>query len=181
MSPCTVLAQRRGGHGTSAGRPSAGGSNTDDLKDFKRAVALQASPDQMKQFNKLTKSTQAARQGAHDLVQLAGNTSRPDLFRNTSPLTSALQEAEADNEKFVQSFSEAQKSGLKDATKKLKKSHSELTKQSKALTRGLERPGTDGKQIVNVAEKLDRALGDLQTRQLAIGHQMGIQGEESSK
>lgn len=135
----------------------------------------------MKQFNKLTRSTQAARQGAHDLVQLAGNTSKPDLFRNTSPLTSALQEAEADNEKFVQSFSEAQKSGLKDATKKLKKSHSDLTKQSKALTRGLERPGIDGKQIVNAAEKLDKALADFQTKQLAIGHQMGIQGEESLK
>jgi hypothetical protein len=59
MSTRTLLAQRRGGHGAGSGRPPTGLSNTDDLKDFKRAIALQVTPDQVIQFQRLTKSTQA--------------------------------------------------------------------------------------------------------------------------
>jgi hypothetical protein len=61
------------------------------LKDFKRAVALQATPDQVVQFQRLTKSTQAARKSAQDIQQLAAN--QPDLFRHPNPLTSAVEEA----------------------------------------------------------------------------------------
>jgi len=179
ISPYSLLAQRRGSRGTGAGRPPAGVSDTDDMKDFKRAVALQATPDQVTRFQRLTKSIQAARKGAQDLLQLAGNASKPDLFRSASPLTSAIEEAQADNEKFLQSFSAVQKSGLKDVTKKLEKAHSDLTKQNKALTRTLGTSGIDGKQIVGVAEKLDKALSDIQTKQLAVGIKMGIQGEGS--
>jgi hypothetical protein len=45
----------------------------------------------------------------------------------------------------------------------------------------LERSQIAGQQISGVAEKLDKALGDLQTRQLAIAKEMGIQSEESSQ
>jgi hypothetical protein len=181
MSPHTVLAQRRGGHGAGAGRPPTGVSNTDDLKDFKRAVALQATPDQVIQFQRLTKSTQAARKGAQDLLQLAENASNPNLFHSTNPLTSAVEEAQTDNEQFLQSFSAVQKSGLKDVTKKLGKANSDVTKQSKALNRGVGHSGIDGKQIAGVVDKLDKALSDFQTKQLAVGIEMGIHGEGSSQ
>jgi hypothetical protein len=49
-----------------------------------------------------------------------------------------------------------------------------------ALRRGLGRSRVDGKKI-GVVEKLDRALGDLQTKQFAVGSEMGIQGEASSQ
>ena len=81
----------------------------------------------------------------------------------------------------MQTFSAPQKSGLKDITKKLDKANSDVTKGSKALTRDLERSQIAGQQISGVAEKLDKALGDLQTRQLAIAKEMGIQSEESSQ
>ena len=181
MSPHALLAQHRGGHGAGAGRPSTGASNTDDLKDFKRAIALQATPDQVTQFQRLTKSTQAARKGAQDLLQLAEDTSKPDLLHYTNPLTSTVEQAQTDNEQFLQSFSAVQKSGLKDATKKLGRANSDVTKQSKALTRELGHSGIEAKQIAGVVEKLDKALGDFQTRQLAVGTEMGIQGEGSSQ
>jgi len=181
MSPTVALAQRRGGHGGGGGRPPTGTSNTDDLKDFKRAIALQATPDQVIQFQRLTKSTKAARRGAQDLLQVAENASHPDLFHDTNPLTSALEEAQTDNERFLQSFSAVQKSGLKGEIKKLGKANSQVTKQSKVLTRGLGHSGIDGKQIAGVAEKLDKALGQFQTRQLAVGSEMGIQDKGRSE
>lgn len=180
MSPDALLAQHRGGHGAGAGPPATGVSN-DDLKDFKRAVALQATPDQVIQFQGLTKSTEAAQKGAQDLLQLAEDASKPALFHSTSPLTSAVVKAQTDNEAFLQSFSAVQKSGLKHVTKKLGKANSDVTKQGKALTRGLGHSGIDGKHIAGVAEKLDKALSDFQAKQLAVGTEMGIQGERRSQ
>ncbi len=178
MIPHPLLAQRRGGQG--AARPSAGVSDTEDLKNFKRAVAVQATPDQVIQFQRLAKSTQAARKEAQDLRQLAENASNPDLFHDANPLTGAVDEAQTDAERFLQSFSAIQKSELKDVTKKLAKADSGVMKQSKALTRGLGHSGIDSKQIASVVGQLDKALSDFQARQLAVGIEMGIQDEGSS-
>jgi hypothetical protein len=94
-----------------------GASSTDDLKDFKRAVALQASPDQVVRFRRLTES----------------------------------------------------------------KANSDVTKRSKTVTSDLERSRIARQQIYGVAERLDKALNDVQARQLAIGSKMGIQSEGSSQ
>ena len=179
VSPHTMLGQHRGGHGP--GNSSGGASNSDDLKDFHRAVALQATPDQVTQFRRLTKSTQASREGAQDLLHLAENASKPDLLHSTDPLTGAVEEAQNDTEKFERSFSDVQKSGLKDVTKKLRKANSDVTKQSKALTQGPGHSKIDSKQIADIAERLDKALSDFQRGQLAVGTEMGIQSEGSTK
>jgi hypothetical protein len=180
-SPHVLLAQRRGGQGASAGPPPAGASNSDEINGFKRAMAVQATPDQVIQFQRLTKSTQAARKEAQSLRQLAEGAANPDLFHDANPVTGAVEEAQTDAERFLQSFSEIQKSQLKDVTKKLAKANSEVTKQSKALTRGLGHPGGDDKQIASVVGQLDKALSDFQTRQIAIGSEMGIQDAGSSR
>jgi hypothetical protein len=180
MNPHILLAQRRGGHGGGTGRAPAGASSTDDLKDFKRAMALQASPDQVVQFQRLNESTQVARKSAQDLLKLADNASKTDLFRPTSLLASALEDAQTDNQKFLQTFSPVQKSGLREITKKLGKANSDVSKGSKALTRDLELPRIAGQQISGVAKKLDKALSDVQARQLAIAKEMGIQSEGNS-
>ncbi len=181
MNPYALLAQRRGGHGAGTASAPGGVSSTDDLKDFKRAVALQATPDQVVQFRRLTESTQIARKSAQDLLKFAENASKTDLFRSTDHLTSALEQAQTDNQNFLQSFSAVQKSGLKEITKKLGKANSDVTKRSKALTGDLERSRIASQQISGVAEKLDKALSDVQARQLAIGSEMGIQSEDSSQ
>jgi len=181
LNPYALLAQRRGGHGAGTARPPAGESSTADLKDFKRAIALQATPDQVAQFRRLTESTQVARKSVQDLVKLAENASKTDLFRSTDHLAGALDKAQTDNQNFLQSFSDVQKSGLKEITKKLGKANSDVTKRSKALTRDLERSRIAGQQISGAAEELDKALSDLQARQFAIGSEMGIQSEGSSQ
>jgi hypothetical protein len=181
MNPYSLLAQRRGGHGAGTARAPAGESSADDLKDFNRAIALQASPDQVAQFRRLTESTQAARKTAQDLLKLAENPSKTDLFRSTDELASALDKARTDNQKLLQSFSAVQRSGLKEVTKKLDRANSDVAGRSKALIRDLERSPIAGQQYTGIAEKLDKAFSDLQARQLAVGTEMGIQSEGSSQ
>jgi hypothetical protein len=152
--PCPLLAQR-GGHGAAVGRPPAGASNpapdNSDMKDFSRAIALQATPGQAARFQQLTKSTEAAKKEVQELVQLAEKANKPDSSRYAD-LNDKVEEAQSNNRQFVGSFSTPQQSGLKDLTKKLGKANSDLTKQNKALTQELERPQFDGKRIGNVME-----------------------------
>ena len=96
MNPHTLLAQHQGGRSAGTARAPAGVSSTDDLKDFKRAVALQANPDQVIQFRRLTESAQVARKSAQDLLKLSENASKTDLSRSTNPLGSTLEEAQTD-------------------------------------------------------------------------------------
>jgi hypothetical protein len=181
INPHTLLAQRRGGRGAGTARAPAGVSTPDDLKDFKRAIALQATPDQALQFRRLTESTQAARKSAQDLSRVAENASKTDLLHSTHPLAIALDEVQTDTQIFLQSLSAVQKSGLKDVTKKLGKANSDVTKRNKVLTRDLERSRIAGRKISGVAEGLDQALSSLQAQQLAIGNEMGIQDERASQ
>ena len=97
MNPYALLAQRRGGRGAGTANAPGGVSSSDDLKDFKRALALQASPDQVVQFRRLTESTQVARKSAQDLLKLAENASKTDLFRSTDHLAVALDKAQTAN------------------------------------------------------------------------------------
>jgi hypothetical protein len=173
VSPYALVAQHRGGRGASGGRP-AGASTTDDLKDFKRALALQATPEQEIKFQQLTQDAQAARQNVQDFRQLAVN-AKSDLFHDAKPLNTAVEKAQADTERFLESLSAVQKSGLRNEIKKLGKANSDITKESKDLSRGLGHPRIDSKQIAGVVEKLDSALIDFQTKQLAVGSAMGIQ------
>jgi ribonuclease D len=149
------------------------------MKDFNRAIALQATPDQVAQFQQLTKSTEAVRNEAQNLIQLAENANKPDSSRYAD-LNDAIEEAQRNNRQFVRSFSAPQQSGLKPLTKKLTKADSDVSKQSKALTQELGRSEIDGKKIANVVEKLDKALTGFQAEQLDIGKEMGIQPEEHS-
>jgi hypothetical protein len=181
--PPAVLAQHSG-HGAGAGRPTTGTTNpaasTNDTSDFSRAVALQATPEQIARFQQLTKSTEAVRSEAQNLIRLAQNAGKPDssLYAN---LNDNVEEAQSNNLQFVRSFSASQQAGLKPQIKKLSKADSDVSKQSKALAQELERSELAGKEIAGVVQKLDRALTGFQSEQLDIGKQMGIQPEEHSQ
>jgi predicted transcriptional regulator len=139
-------------------------------------VALQATPEQIAQFRRSSTSTQLAQKRAQDLLQLSTAGTQPDLSHRADILANAVEEAQADNEKFVLSFSKEQQEALKKLAKKLRKSDSEVANQTKALSQGLDRRGLTDKQISAILEKLDKALGEFQSEQLAIGSEMGIQG-----
>jgi hypothetical protein len=178
-----LLVAQRGGRGAGAGRPVTGASSpapNSDNSDFARAVALQATPDQVAKFPQLTESTEAARKEAQNLIQLAENANKPDSSHG-GDLNDRIDEARSNNRQFVQSFSPSQQSGLKPLVKKLSKADSDLSKQSEALRQGLERAETGGKKIANVVEKLDKALSTFQTVQLSIGKEMGIHSQEHSR
>ena len=176
----TLLAQR-GGH--SASRPSTGASNptpnTSDMTDFNRAIALQATPDQIAQFQQLNKNTETASKQAQNLIPAPNNASTPNSSRYTV-LSDALDEAQTNIQRFVASFSAAQQSGLKPQIKKLGKADSDVSKQSKALAKELERSQIDDKKLAAVTEKLDKSLTGFRTELIDLGKEMGIQPEEHS-
>lgn len=164
---CALQAQQASSQGR--GHGSANTSN-DELRSFKRAMALQAYPDQVTQFKKLAASIQAAKKAAHDLQQHAANAGNPDLSQNAEALSSAVEEAQADSEHFLRTFTKVQKSELKNLVKKLDKANSEITKESKALGHG-----TDA----SVVDRLNHALDDFEARQSDIGSEMGISDEKT--
>lgn len=185
MCPSTLLAQR-GGH--SAGHPATGASNptpnTSDISDFNRTIALQATPDQIAQFQQLNKSTEAASKEAQNFIQHAEdrsleNARRPNSSRYTD-LSDTVDEAETDIQHFVSSFSTAQQSGLKPQIKKLSKADSDVSKQRKALFKELERSQIDDKKLAAVTERLDKSLTGFRTELVDLGKEMGIQPEEHS-
>jgi murein L,D-transpeptidase YcbB/YkuD len=185
MCPSTLLAQR-GGH--SAGHPATGASNptpnTSDISDFNRAIALQATPDQIAQFQQLNKSTEAASKEAQNLIQHPENqppenATRPNSSRYTD-LSNSLDEAQTNIQHFVSSFSTAQQSGLKPQIKKLSKADSDVSKQSKTLAQELERSQIDDKKLAAVAEKLNKTLTGFRAELIDLGKEMGIQPEEHS-
>jgi hypothetical protein len=181
-SPCALLGQH-GGRGAGTGHPSTGAPNpstNSDITDFNRAVALQATPEQIAQFKELTKSTDAARKAAQTVIEHADHATDP-ASSFYAGLSDAVEEAQSNNLQFVRSFSTSQQSGLKALTKKLSKADSDVSKQSKALTQELGRSKIDSKRIVPVVDKLDKALTGFQAEQLDIGKEMGIQPEEHSQ
>jgi hypothetical protein len=155
-------------------------NNNNDIDDFNHAVALQATPEQMVQFQQLTKSTATAREQAQNLIQQSDNVNKAGSSRYAD-LNDAVEEAQSNNRQFVMSFSAPQQSGLKVLTKKLSKADSDLSKRSEALTQELERSDIDTRRTADVVEKLDKALNDFQTELLNIGKEMGISPLEHSQ
>jgi hypothetical protein len=157
-----MYAQHHGRHGAGANAPTGAPSGSDDLIDFKRAVALQATPEQIARFQQSTKSLAAARESAQHLLPAGKeNNSNP-----LDDLSYAIEDAQTDNAKFLASFSDAQRSGLKEYIKKISKANNELTKQSKSLQGSKYEPLT--------VRKIDRALAEMQTNQVTMGTEMGI-------
>jgi len=165
-----------GGHGGAPRGTGTGGTADSSLQDFNHALAVQATPDQVSQFQTLAKSTAAARKQAQDLLQLAAKADRTaDFSRQTTALKDALEDAQGGNKYFVKSFSKSQKSGLKELTKKLEKADSEVAKQRKALDQQLGRTKGESVAIAGTADKLEKALTEFQTQQLSLGKEMGIE------
>ncbi len=179
LSASTLLAQH-GGHGGGGGRrgsPGPASADTSDagLADFNRALAVQATSDQISHFPELTKTTEAARSLAKDFSGRSGKAdSVTEFYRKTAALKAAVEEAQGSNQDFVKSFTKSQKAGLKELTKKLEKADSEVTKQWKDLEKQLGGAKAVSEGIAGTADKLEKALEEFQTQQIALGKEMGI-------
>jgi hypothetical protein len=178
LSASTALAQH-GGHGGGGGgrRGSPGASDTSDagLVDFNRALAVQATSDQVSHFPELTKSTEAARKLALDFHEANGKAdNETEFYKKTAALKGAVEEAQGSNQDFVKSFTKSQKAGLKELTKKLEKADSEVTKQWKDMEKQLGGAKSVNEGIAGTAERLEKALEELQSQQTELGKEMGI-------
>ncbi len=178
LSASTLLAQH-GGHGGGGrrGSPGAGSADTSDagLADFNRALAVQATTDQISHFPQLTKSTEAARKLAQDCSGLSGKAdSATEFSRRTAALKEAVEEAQGSNQDFVKSFTKSQKAGLKELTKKLEKADSEVGKLWKDLERQIGGAKAVTEAIALTADKLEKALEEFQSQEIEVGKEMGI-------
>jgi hypothetical protein len=176
--PTAAWAQRHQGHGTGLPRGDSGISDKDDLKDFKRAVELQASPDQVESLRQLRESVAEARKQAQNILLIANapsSTFEHDLNQHADPLSDAVDETEKENERLLKSFSSAQKSGLKATRKKLEKASSEIAKESQALAQLLDHSGVQPSQIIGPAERLSKALSEFEVEERSLGNEMGVQ------
>jgi hypothetical protein len=178
-----MLVAQRGGRGTGAGPTSAAPSNpapNSDISDFNRAVALQATPEQIIRFQQIAKSTAAARKEVRNLIQISQNASKLDSSRYAN-LNDAVDEARSNNQQFMRSLSASQQSGLKPQIKKLTKTDADVSKENNALAHELERSAIDNKKIASIVDKLDNTLSGFQAEQIDIGKEMGIQAEEHTQ
>ena len=180
--PCRMLAQHGGGAGN--GMPTGGGAGTgrpggvsekDDLKDFHRAMAVQATDEQRAAFAKIAQYAQAASDQLKTFREsLQKVPASSPLADRAAMLDQAIEKARAGNQNFLISFSSAQKSGLQDIARKLGKADSDLDKQVKALDQAVHTPKPDSEQISSSAATLDKGLASFQSEQLALGREMSI-------
>jgi hypothetical protein len=172
--PRTVAAQHRGGGG---GSPSMGGLSSysrpdgvdegDGLKDFHRAVAVQATGPQIAAFQEMIKATSAAEDRLR--AWSAGN----GKTVSSAALEQGFAEARLRNKQFQDGFSEAQKAGLRERSKRLEKADADLDQEFKRFAQALPADGS-GADLPAHATGLEKALSDFSLEQLALGRDMSI-------
>jgi len=184
--PCGVLAQRGGGGGHVGGGTAGGGGlsnvgkatgvdDKDDLKDFHAVMAVQATSQQIVEYSAMMKSTEVASAELKKfLLQLVKENGAAELAGRTTALEQAIEQARTENKKFLDGFSEPQKSGLKEVSKRLLKADSDLAQQAKALDLDAVNSKTIGQPITVSAQTLDRVFTIFQTQQAGLGEEMGI-------
>ena len=185
LYPCAIFAQHGGGGGR-VGGPSAGGGGLssgnhatgvdakDDLRDFHEILAVQASSEQKAAYAAMLKSTVAASAKLQGFIAVLGKENNAsDLANRDKSFEEAIDVARTLNKKFLEGFSEAQKSGLKEITKRLGKADSELAQQAKALDQEVE-ANAAGAQMSGTARSLEGALTGFQREQTDLGEEMSI-------
>jgi hypothetical protein len=175
VGPCGMLAQHGGGHGGGMGgsgsRPG-GVQEKDDLKDFHRALAMQATSQQVAEYAALLKSMEEADAALQSLEESRKENKVGELPGRDAALDETLEEVRSENKEFLNSFSRLQKSGLKDITKKLLNADSELAKQAKIVDQKVGE--AKGEQIASSTESLGKALTNFRNDLLSLGKEMSI-------
>jgi hypothetical protein len=180
LSGVDSLAQRGGGAGIGGGAPVAGigrpggVDEKDDLRGFHRAMAVQATSEQIAEYRAVIKKTEAASREFDELVKNA----EPAPARVTA-VRMAIEAARTDTGKFVSGFSEAQKTGLKEIAAKLMKAESELGEQAKMLDSSGD-AREEAARITGRADGLRKALANFRNEQDGLAVEMGIVTSEGA-
>jgi len=150
-------------------------NSKDPLKDFNRIVALQASPEQTAAFNNILKDIDAAAvqlQSLRDLLR--EKPTAADLSLGATGLNHEIAKIHVDDQGFLATFSDTQKSGLKEATKRLLSADADLTREMKNLDLGVEDYASGGEKIFDAVPSVDKTFSSLRVAQLALGDEMNI-------
>lgn len=172
----TLFGQYAGRHGGSkSGNPgsSTAPAEDPDLTNLKRAVAVEATDAQAAQFRVLAKCTDAARRKAQVLQQAGSEVA----VSNATALQDALDEVQRQGRGFLNTFSDAQASGLKKQTKKLNQSDETVVKGAKKLAAQLDQIPPDPQRLKESATRVEQALTKLQSDQNALSKEMGIDAQ----
>lgn len=150
--------------------------STDDLKGFDRALALQATNEQVTAYAAMVKSTETAIDEMEVfLEQVRKQTSTPQFSGSVHALDQALEKARSENKQFLGSFSKPQQSGLRDLSLKVAKADSDLGQQSILLDQRVGDANLDFQQIASYAKNLNLALVNFHDQQFSLGRGMGIE------
>jgi hypothetical protein len=178
LCPGAVFAQHHGGHGGMGGIPGAtnrptGVDEKDTLKDFHQALAVQATSQQVAEFQILVKSTEDGQAALQAFQQQLSSEGSPAESAGRETLDPALENARNGSRKFQEGFSTAQKSGLKETTKRLAKSDSDLEQEQKKFDEiaGVKAASAE---VPARAESLAKALTSFYNQELALGREMSI-------
>jgi hypothetical protein len=171
-----VGAQQQGKHGSAPNHGTAAPPAEDsDTATFTRAIAGQATDEQIVQFSAMTMSTETARQQAKTLGRRAsGANNSEELISKAATLQNSVDQALSDTRKFRQSFTDSQAATLKASAKKLAKSDVGVSKSGKNLSHQLEEIPPDPGRVLTAVVNVERALEELQSDQLNLGKKMGI-------
>lgn len=162
LSSAYLLGQHHGTRGTNT-PPPTGPAESDDLKDFSRLIALQASPEQVEVFRQAVASIETAKKRVTEFQHPEGIAGSD--YSRAKAVSDAADDVRLDSGRFLLSFSDAQKSGLKAAVRKVHKADTEIDKQGKVLNRG---PSS------SAVEKVSTSLDELEQTLSDISKAMGI-------
>ncbi len=152
------------------------GLATEDLKAFDRALALQATSEQVTAYDAMVRSTETAMDELEMFQEQVGkNGAAPQVSSSARALDQALEKARGENKQFLGSFSKPQQSGLRELTLKVAKAESDLAQQSNLLDQEVGGANPDAREIANCAKNLDQALTNFYDQQFSLGKGMGIE------
>jgi hypothetical protein len=176
LFPAFLTAQRHAASsgstaGTILARPD-GVDDKDSLEDFHRSIAVQATREQMAEFQSLVKTTDAAKARLQAFSQQRSAATSASQPLNGADLDQALDASRAGSKKFVDGFSAEQRNGLKEVSKRLAKADSDLEAEERRLDQSLQVPNAP--DVESHTQSLTRVLNDFSSEQLALGKEMGI-------
>ena len=171
---------------------ATGVDEKDELKDFHAALAMHATSQQIIEYAAMMKATEAAKAELKTFSeQLGKENGAAELASRAAAVEQAIERARTENKKFVDGFSDPQKSSLKEITRRLIKADAELAQQAKALdleggnTKAVGQKAVGqkavGQAIAASAQTLERALTNFQTQQADLGEEMSIRAGENAE
>jgi hypothetical protein len=148
---------------------SPGGAlEKDSLKDFHRALEVQATSAQIADFQAWLQTTASAKAQLQPLLRL------PQPKASTSALDQALDSMRTQTKNFIDGFSEKQAAGLKEQIRLLDRVGSELAYHQQKLNQALQISSTPTTGLTAIAGDLEKSLDDFSSEQLALAREMGI-------